>query len=164
MDADERVRADTTAGGYAERGVPKALAARVVALDTLYATLDIVEIAEATKRPVEVVADVYFRVSARLGVPWLREKVAALPEDQHWRRLAKGAMLDDLSGLQRAVATELIAGGGESADPPALIAAWQERNRRAIEREDQLLGELRGAPAVDPAMLSVALRELRALA
>ncbi|HKU87526.1 MAG TPA: NAD-glutamate dehydrogenase [Casimicrobiaceae bacterium] len=164
MDEGERARADKVAGDYAARGVPASLAARVVALDTLYATLDIVEIAEATKRPVEVVADVYFRVSARLGVPWLREKIAALPEDQHWRRLAKGAMLDDLSGLQRAVATELVAGGGERADPPALITAWQERNRRAIEREDQLLGELRAASAVDPAMLSVALRELRALA
>jgi glutamate dehydrogenase len=163
MDAGERARGDKIAGDYAARGVPAALAARVVALDTLYATLDIVEIAEATKRPVEVVADVYFRVSARLGVPWLREKIAALPEDQHWRRLAKGAMLDDLSGLQRAVATELVAGGGESADPQTLITAWQERNRRAIEREDQLLGELRAVSAVDPAMLSVALRELRAL-
>ena len=164
IDAGERARADKIAGDYAARGVPAALAARVVALDTLYATLDIVEIAEATKRPVEVVADVYFRVSARLGVPWLREKIAALPEDQHWRRLAKGAMLDDLSSLQRAVATELVAGGGENADPQTLITAWQERNRRAIEREDQLLGELRAASAVDPAMLSVALRELRALA
>jgi glutamate dehydrogenase len=44
-----------------------------------------------------------------------------------------------------------------------LIAAWQERNRRAIERGDRLLGELRAAPALDAAMLSVALREMRTL-
>jgi alkaline phosphatase D len=41
--------------------------------------------------------------------------------------------------------------------------AWLARNRRAIEREEQLLCELRAAPAIDTAMLSVALREMRAL-
>ena len=35
--------------------------------------------------------------------------------------------------------------------------------RRAIERVQQLLGELRAAPAADTAMLAVALRELRNL-
>ena len=45
----------------------------------------------------------------------------------------------------------------------ALLAAWRERNRRAIERVQQLLAELRAAPAADSAMLAVALRELRNL-
>ena len=130
----------------------------------LYSTLDIVETADATGRPVETVADIYFSVSARLGVPWLRDRIATLPDDQHWRRLAKGAMLDDLSGLQKTVTSEVLVGGEGIRDLPALIAAWQERNRRAIEREAQLLAELRAAPALDPAMLAVALRELRTLA
>jgi glutamate dehydrogenase len=73
-------------------------------------------------------------------------------------------MQDDLSGLQRTVATEALTGGDGIHDLPALIGAWQERNRRALEREAQLLAELRAAPALDPAMLSVALRELRTLA
>jgi glutamate dehydrogenase len=45
----------------------------------------------------------------------------------------------------------------------ALIGAWRDRNTRAIERQAQLLTELRAAPAVDAAMLSVALREMRSL-
>jgi glutamate dehydrogenase len=72
-------------------------------------------------------------------------------------------MLDDLSALQRTVTTEVLVGGSGIDDSSALIAAWQERNRRAIEREGQLLAELRAASALDPAMLSVALRELRTL-
>ena len=134
-----------------------------MALDTLYSTLDIVEVADATNRPVELIAEIYFELSTRLGVPWLGEKIAALPEDQHWRMLAKGAMLDDLSGLQRSVTSEVVVGGGDIATSAGLIAAWQDRNRRAIEREAQLLTELRAAPVLDPAMLSVALRELRSL-
>jgi NAD-specific glutamate dehydrogenase len=61
------------------------------------------------------------------------------------------------------VTTEVLVGGARIDDPHALIAAWQERNRRAIEREEQLLAELRAAPALDSAMFSVALRELRTL-
>jgi len=73
-------------------------------------------------------------------------------------------MLDDLSGLQRTVTTEALVGGGDGLDAsPALMGAWLSRNRRAIDREEQLLAELRAAPAIDTAMLSVALREMRAL-
>jgi glutamate dehydrogenase len=163
-DAGDRAQIETAVGSYVASGVPQPLAARVVALDALYSTLDIVEVADATGRPVELVAEIYFDVSTRLGVPWLREKIAALPEEAHWQRLAKGAMLDDLSVLQRTVTSEVLTGGGDIASAGDLIAAWQDRNRRAIERAAQLLTELRMASGVDPAMLSVALRELRSLA
>ena len=162
-DAADRARVETAVGSYVASGVPQPLAARVVALDTLYSTLDIVEVGDATKRPVELVAEIYFNVSTRLGVPWLREKIAALPEDQHWRRLAKGAMLDDLSGLQRSVSSEVLVGGGDITSASGLIGAWQDRNQRSIERLGHLLSELRAAPVLDPAMMSVALRELRSL-
>jgi glutamate dehydrogenase len=89
--------------------------------------------------------------------------IVALPGQAHWQMLAKGAMLDDLSGLQRTITGEVIVGGGDITAPDGLIAAWQDRNRRGIERAAQLLGELRNSAPIDAAMLSVALRELRNL-
>ena len=163
LDEADRARMAAAIDGYVARSVPQSVAARVVALETLYSTLDIVEVADTKKRPVELVAQAYFDLSTRLGVPWLREKIAALPADQHWRMLARGAMLDDLSGLQRSIASDVVTGEGDTDKAPALIAAWQDRNRRALKRQAQLLTELRAAGAVDPAMLSVALRELRSL-
>ena len=163
QDAADRAQLAAAAAAYVAKDVPPALAARVVALDTLYSTLDIVEVAETTQRPVELVARIYFELSTRVGVPWLRERIAALPADQHWQMLARSAMLDDLSGLQRSIAGEVLTGGGDMEKAPALIGAWRDRNARAIERQAQLLTELRAAGAVDAAMLSVALRELRSL-
>ncbi|MGH8802703.1 MAG: NAD-glutamate dehydrogenase domain-containing protein, partial [Casimicrobiaceae bacterium] len=163
-DPADRARAEAMVESYVSRGVPAPLASRVVALNSLYATLDIVEVANATERPVELVAEIYFTVSARLGVPWLRAKIAALPADQHWRTLARGAMEDDLSGLQRTVTSEVLTGAPDIAEPSGLIDAWRGRNRRAIAREEQLLAELRAAPEADTSMLAVALRELRSLA
>jgi glutamate dehydrogenase len=72
-------------------------------------------------------------------------------------------MQDDLSGLQRTIAGEILEQGGGIAARDELLAAWRERNRRAIERVRHLLAELRAAPAADSAMLAVALRELRNL-
>jgi glutamate dehydrogenase len=97
-------------------------------------------------------------------LPWLREKIAALAGDAHWQVLARGAMLDDLYALQRTITAEVLGATADIAAPPALIAAWQDHNQRGIARAAQLLTELRAAPAVDAAMISVALRELRNLA
>ena len=162
LDAGERARVDATVAKYTEKGVPKDLAVRVVTFDTLYATLDIAEVAANAARPVELVAAVYFELANKLGLSWLREKIATLPGDQHWQMLAKAAMQDDLSGLQRVLTGNVLA-SGNGASPAKLLGAWQDANRRALERAAQLLTELRANPAPDAAMLSVALRELRNL-
>jgi glutamate dehydrogenase len=164
LDGAERARADAEAAAYVAKGVPAELASRVVALDALYATLDIVEVAAAANRPVETVAAVYFDLSTRLALPWLREKIAALPGDAHWQTLAKGAMQDDLAGLQRTISMGALANGADLASSGKLVTAWEGRNQRSIHRVGQLVGELRSASLVDAAMLSVALRELRNLA
>ena len=162
LDAGERSRVDVAAARYVAQGVPQDLALRVVTFDTLYATLDIAEVAASMKRPVELVAAVYFDLGNKLGLSWLREKIATLPGDKHWQMLAKSAMQDDLSGLQRAFAGTVLANAAD-ASPAKLVAAWQDVNRRPLERAAQLLAELRAVPAPDAAMLSVALRELRSL-
>ncbi len=164
LDAGERARAGTAVAEYVAQGVPEAVAVRVVTFEALYSTLDIVEVAGSTKRPVELVAQIYFALSSRLGLPWLRERIAALAGDQHWQLLAKSAMQDDLSGLQRIITGEVLTADSDLASASQLIAAWQDRNGRAVERVERLLTELRAVNAADAAMLSVALRELRNLA
>ena len=164
LDADERARVDGAVSNYVARGVPRELAERVVTFGSLYATLDIAEIAGSARWPVALVAAIYFDLANRLGMPWLRDRIGALPGDQHWQMLAKGAMLDDLSSLQRSITGAVLAGGGEIESPAALVETWDATNRRTLERAAQLMGELRAVPAPDAAMLSVALRELRALA
>ena len=161
LDTGERAAVDAKVGELAAAGVPSDLAVRVVTFDTLNAALDIAEVAADGSRAVDAVAAIYFDVANRLGLTWLREKIAALPGRAHWQMLAKAAMQDDVSDLARAVAAEIAGGSGSTQDQ---IAAWRDRNRRALERSGQLFTELRAVPSPDAAMLSVALRELRSLA
>ena len=160
----DRARFDADVAGRVAQGTPAALAARVVALDMLYAALDILEEAAVAERPVENVARVYFDLGTRLGLPWVRERIAVLPAEEHWQMLARAAMEDDLSSLQRTLTGEVLAGGTRTTGPAALINAWVDGNRRAVERAGRILAELRGVAVPDAAMLSVALRELRNLA
>ena len=73
-------------------------------------------------------------------------------------------MLDDVSNLSRAVTADVAGRSSEAATVRDLLAAWQDRNRRALDRGKQVFAELAPVPTPDAAMLSVALRELRALA
>ncbi len=91
LDAEGRARVGAAVADYVGKGVPEALAARAVTLDALYLTLDIVEVAGATHRPVELVAEIYFELSTRLELPWFRAMIARLPGDAHWQMLAQDA-------------------------------------------------------------------------
>src|SRR5258708_3020110 len=144
LDAGERARVDAAVAAYVVKGVPADLAVRVVTFDTLYAVLDIAEVAASAKRPVEPEATVYFDIANKLGLPWLREKIAALPGDQHWQMLARGAMQDDLSGLQRALAGTVVASAnGHGGAPAKQVAAWQDANRPGVARREVLTARSR---------------------
>ncbi len=168
LDAANRTRLETLAAQLRQKGVPEALALRIASLDPLFAALDIAEVAGVRRQPAERVAEVYFDLATQLGLPDLRTQITALPGDQHWQGLARGAMLDDLTGLQRNITAEALNGDRgveeEIIAPEAMISAWKARNQRTIERTQQLLAEIRNTPATDISMLSVVLRELRHLA
>lgn len=149
------------AQGWIAAGVPAPLALRVACADALYAALDVAEIADGVKRPLADVAEVFSGIGARLGLARLRAQIDALPAGSHWQGLAKGALGDDLAGLQRAITQDAMQGGGSAAE---LLAGWEARNAIALERAGKLLAELADTKTADLAMLSVALRELRNLA
>jgi len=158
----ERAMLDADTARLATRGVPDALAARVARLESLFSGLDIVEVSGETGRPVETVAGVYFGVGGRLDLGWLSHQIGALPAETHWQGLARVALRDDLSSLARALASSVLRGGDASA-APALIERWESQRPFQLGRCRQLLADLKPAASLDMAMLSVLLRELRAL-
>ena len=162
LDAAARSPLTETAARWTQAGVPPAVAERVATLDTLFAALDVSEVSLQSGRPLATTAGVYFGVTSRLGLPWLRERIHALPGDGHWQVLARNSLRDDLGALQRSLARQAL-GDGKPDDANGIVATWEARNRVAMERLSRILGELRAVPAPDVAMLSVALRELRNL-
>jgi glutamate dehydrogenase len=163
IDAEDRALLAARVAEYTAQRVPPDVAESVAEVPLLYAALDIVEVAGTTKHAVEDVAAAHFEVAAKLDLPWLAARITALPGGAHWQTLARAAMQDDLSTLQRTVTAAVLGVDAPSAAAPALFETWSARNARALARVRQLIGELKAGSSTDAAMLSVALRELRNL-
>jgi glutamate dehydrogenase len=144
-------------------GVPRAIAEKVTSLGALYAALDVTEVSNEQKKPVEAVAALYFALVGELELRWFADKITQLPTDTPWQALARNALRDDLSSQQRAL-TSAVAKLSEAQDPVAMLAAWKERYAPTIGRLKTMTDELKRAGTLDLAVLSVLLRELRALA
>jgi glutamate dehydrogenase len=150
------------ASAWIEAGVPDDVVRDVLCADGLFAALDIAEIADAAQRPIAEVSDVHAGLGQRLGLANLRRQIDTLAADSYWQTQAKLALGDDLAGLQRSIAHDVVSHG--QGDAAQMLAAWEQRNQQALERAQRLLAELGDAKGVDLAMVSVALRELRNLA
>jgi len=164
LDETSRANLDARAARFTSTGVPEPLARLVASLENLFSVLDIVEVAGLHGQPVDTVANVYFHLSSVLGLQWLRDRIGQLPGDGHWPTLARGAMRDDLSAVQRALTADVMARADGAASPEEMLAAWQRDKAGALERAGHLLTEMRNVQTHDLPMLSVVLRELRNLA
>jgi len=158
-----RTELDAVSERYLGLGVPEALVRRVACLDELYSALDIVEVAAALGRPVDLVARVYFALGGLLDLHWMGYQISILPTDTHWQGLARTALRDDLSTQARNLCADALRENPDADDVAALVAAWQVKRSFQLERCRLLCAEIRASSAPDMPMLSVALRELRGL-
>ncbi len=160
---DTRAGIDGAAQRAAEAGVPETLARRVAGLGSLYAGCDIVRIAGAADRRVEDAARIYFAVGGMFGLDWLRRCAAALPTETEWQAMAAAAVIDDLDSRQAALAA-LVADGAGRSPAAAALRRWRAANEARAGRVERLIADLRSAASVDLSMLTVAGREIQALA
>jgi glutamate dehydrogenase len=143
-----------------ESKVPSDLASRVLRFDSLYSILDIVDVAAGTNRSAEEVAGLYFVIGERFKFSWLHRQIAALPADSHWQTLAKAALKEELSGLQRELSCVVLKFSRSGELSNEIISRWEAQNTSSLERSGQVLADVQSADRTDLSMVSVALREL----
>jgi glutamate dehydrogenase len=127
-----------------------------------YSAFDVVDIARGTGRPIEETAEVYFDLADRLQIARLRDRITALPRDDRWNTMARGALRDDLYTAHAQLARDVLT----VTDPGSLedrLAAWVQRNESAVLRAAQTLTEIGESDAFTVATLSVAVRAIRTL-
>jgi glutamate dehydrogenase len=143
-------------------GVSPALAQAVAATDGLFDALDIAEIAESHQLALDEIGDLHHQLGERLDLQRLHQQIEALHADSYWDALAKIALGDELTELQRSIALKVLSrreGGALQ-----MLQAWESENQQELHSARRLLAELADAKSADLAMLSVALRKLRNLA
>jgi len=96
LQGSERTRLQRRARELEGKGVPEELALGAASLLDLYSLLDCIEIAEDTGEKLEDVVRVYFLTSEMFSIDAMLGRVTALPRDDRWDAMARGALRDDL--------------------------------------------------------------------
>jgi glutamate dehydrogenase len=152
------------ADGYKAKGVSAELATGVAAIFRLAAANDIWRLSEFLKLPAAQVGKVYFLVGDRFGLGALRRSTEDLARTSHWERLAVSAAVEELYAHQTKLAgLALTAGKAKKLSGAKAVEAWVAAHKTAVDRFDQVLGEIRASETVSLAMLTVANRQLSAL-
>ncbi len=141
-----------------EDGLPEPLARKIASLDVMTSAMDIIRIARRGGA-IEETARVYFGVGARFGFDRLRQAGGTIAAETPWQKAAVASLVDDLFNYQSVLASRVI---GESTNGEP-VESWLLRRPRIVERVDQTMSDVKAAPAVDLAMLTVASRQLRSL-
>jgi glutamate dehydrogenase len=147
---------------YQQAGVPPRVAQRVAGLASMFAALDIVEIADQSGAPLADVAKVHFRLGIRLHLHWLRDRIVELPRDDRWKALARAALRDDLYGIHSELTAAVLRHAEPGSDADWAVDSWIDTNP-AGERYMETLSDVRVGHVYDLTTLPVAVREARNL-
>lgn len=145
-------------------GVPKGLALQIACLDSLFTTLDLTEIAMHTNTDILRVADIYFTLNSTLELYWLKEQIHSLPRRDLWQRKARNGLLEELHGALRMLTQEALESTSDTKNAERRLAAWLSHNQAGVDHWRGLVEDIRSSAKTELAMLSVAMREIRALA
>ncbi len=145
-----------------EQHVPDDLAARIASLESLHCSLDLVEVAMASRLDIGYAARAYFDLGDRLGLTWIKEQIEGLAADGHWQAVARGTLRDNLYQLQRKITQAALSRRGKNA--AARVGDWIERHSAPADALKRVVIDLRTGTPPDFATLSVALQAVRRLA
>jgi glutamate dehydrogenase len=149
---------------YTEAGVPEPLARRIAALPSLFSVLDISEVARSSGHVLADTAAVHFQLGEQLLIDWVRQRILELPREDHWQALARGALRDTLYEVHASLTAEVLRRGEPEVSARDRVSGWLGRTATTTNRCVRVLDEIAGSGRADLATLTVALREVGALA
>ncbi len=150
---------------YVDAGVPADFATEVAALGPAFGFLDLSNVADRTGIELDGVAELHALLDEQLDLSWLRERIIALPRDDHWQTMARSALRDQYfrehAQLTAAVLGRATPGSPEPAE--RLVADWLDANAVAAERCRRMFSDIKASTEHDLAHASVAVRALAQL-
>src|SRR5262249_8927215 len=154
---------EAIADGLVAQGVPADLARRTAFQGELVHGPDIIAVSHVTGRsPVEV-ARGFFLLGERLQLDWVENQLEELRAGSRWQRGARQSMEDDLLAPGRALCERAVEMAGGAPIDEAIDGFLASRGE-AVDRLQRFLRTLGLEGVTDLSQLTVALRQIRALA
>ena len=143
--------------------LPAALAQELAVKTTLASAFDITETGANLGIATEYVCRVFYALSERLQLHWIRDAISTTIVRTHWNHLAILNMRNDLHANQRNLTELLLQTNGQHHDPAKAVAHWEQEQADALLRYDRIIKELSAMQNMDFPTISVAVAEVRRL-
>ena len=147
---------------FIAKQVPAPVAERVTSMVPMQSAFDIADVGARCGCDVAEAAEVYFDLADRLQFARLRDQIVALPREDRWNTMARGALRDDLFAAHAALVADVLR-VTRPGTPEERLAQWVDRNGPAVRSATQTLSEIWETDRFTLAPLSVAVRAIRTL-
>ena len=160
LDKREQRELNARANKYVKDGVPQDLAVKVTYLSTLFSGLDIVEMSKATGQDVMQIAELYYKLGAKLELHWFLSQIVLQPVENHWQAFARSAFREELDWQQRGLTVAVLKLSNETDSPEERLKSWIKNNGDLVVRWQSMVADFKSTNTHEFAKFSVALREL----
>ena len=144
-------------------GVPEDIAYRVASLSNMFPCMDLAQVAEADKRDIKLVSNLYFKLGSKLELHWFLAQIDKQTVSNHWQALARASYREELDWQQRSITSVLLASAPDNQDAESILKNWMDNNQTLLDRWYHMMSEFRTSTTHEFAKFSVALRELMLL-
>ena len=143
--------------------LPKELAHELVDKTTLASAFDIIEIKSKLQTETENVARMFYALSERLQLHWIRDAISTTIVRTHWNHLAILNLRNDLHANQHNLTELILQMVPNKRHTNKAMAIWEQQNTDALQRYDSILNEFSAMRSCDFPTISVSVSEVRRL-
>lgn len=143
--------------------LPVALAQELTNKTTSASAFDIIEIKIKLYSSTENTAKLFYALSERLQLHWIRNEISKTISRTHWNQLAIVNMRNDLHANQRNLTEMVLHSVNNKRHTTKALHLWEEHLAEALERYDHMINELSALQDIDFPAMSVAVSEVRRL-
>ena len=139
------------------------MAQELVDKTALASAFDIIEIKLRLFSETENVAKLFYLLSERLQLHWIRDAISKTIVRTHWTHLAILNLRNDLHANQHNLTELVMQDIDNKKHTNKAMAIWEEQNTNALKRYDSILTEFSAMRTCDFPTISVAVSEVRRL-
>jgi len=143
--------------------MPAALAQELVDKTTLASAFDIIEIKTKLHSDTENVARLFYALSERLQLHWIRDAISETIVRTHWNHLAILNLRNDLHANQHNLTEIVLQIVDNKRHTNKALTIWERHHSEALLRYDSMLNEFSAMRSCDFPTISVAVSEVRRL-
>lgn len=129
-------------------------------LDSLMFAPDVIQVQRFVRRPLSIVARVYYQLADIFGIRWLRQQIESFPLQNDWQKKGLQEILEQTLSIHQQLTLHLLSNIKEESEE-TLWKAWRTEVSPILEDYKSLLDDIKCAPSTDVSPMIVLGQELR---